>query len=199
MPRPKNSSFRSYALILDTLIEGNPKCFEDIVKLTGLHRNTVGSRLKHLVSEDLVMKRRESHKILYSVVYPFAFEKWSKLSWRIFKELRKRKYKKLFKEIKNWQPFPELIKLERLSISKELLELKPELSELPVDKFQLILEFNRDLGNKIICPDCFQRTIEVKETKEVVCPISGIVIDDEIIAPRQRLGIILNLFKKESN
>jgi len=66
MGRPKHASYQSYQLIYARLLKG-PLWLEDW-KSTGLKsRSTVHKRLRHLVSEGLVIPRRAGHKILYEI------------------------------------------------------------------------------------------------------------------------------------
>lgn len=60
--------YKSYRLIYSALSNG-PKYFEELRKITNLHRNTLSSRLKFLVSEGLVRKVRKSNKVYYEIVH----------------------------------------------------------------------------------------------------------------------------------
>ena len=109
MGRPKDSSYRSYRLIYDALSNG-PKCFEELWRVTRLHRNTVNARRNHLVSVGLVRKRRSGNKVLNEIIEPLYDEsgvlrseglKWLKYVWKIDRKERRerrRKLKELLKE-----------------------------------------------------------------------------------------------------
>lgn len=71
MPRPKNSSPKSYELIFNALIDG-PRCYSEIIENTNLHRNTVSSRLAFLVEENLLVKHRNGRKMMYEI--PLCFK-----------------------------------------------------------------------------------------------------------------------------
>lgn len=64
--RPKGSSPRSQASIFLALMEG-PKSFGEIVNATKLHRNTVASNLKTLVSIGVLTKHKKGVRTLYKI------------------------------------------------------------------------------------------------------------------------------------
>lgn len=66
MPRPKGSATKSVKLIYSVLTN-EPKCFEDVVNETKLHRNTVASTLNDLVRRGLLRRYRKGHKTMYAI------------------------------------------------------------------------------------------------------------------------------------
>jgi predicted transcriptional regulator len=202
MVRPRDSSYQSYSLILDALVDG-PRSFEELWKLTKLHRNTVSSRLKHLVSKGLVTKTREKHRVQYALVEPMDMNKWNELSWQIMKEMRKRKFLKLIRESMYTEIILGLGKLENLPEnqdllkSQELLEGFPEWEELSPEDFYLMLKLNNGLTEKEICPECFRiGIVEDHLITEIACPECGFVIEDEPISLKRRVEVISYLLKK---
>jgi len=67
MPRPKNSSPKSYELIFNALIDG-PRCYSEIIEETNLHRDTVASRLTFLVEERLIQKHKDGRKMMFDII-----------------------------------------------------------------------------------------------------------------------------------
>ena len=65
--RPKGSGYKSMATILRFLMD-DPRCFQEIVNRTKLHRNTVVANLKILVAIDYVRKERKGRKVMYHAV-----------------------------------------------------------------------------------------------------------------------------------
>ena len=219
MGRPKGSSYRSYRLIYDALSNG-PKCFEELWRVTRLHRNTVSARLNHLVSEGLVRKRRSGHKVLYEMIEPLRNEsgvlrgeglKWLKYVWKIDRKerrTRRRQLKQLLKEeIKQkklfWEVYKELSEsldseLEKLIAkpnSQELLGMIPNWEDLPINKLWLILFLDQFLlylnSEKMICPYCYHYpTIAPPHAVEIVCPKCANVIEDETISSEIRFKFI---------
>lgn len=200
--RPRDSSYRSYSLILEVLGEG-PRSFEELWKLTKLHRNTVSSRLKHLVSEGLLTKTRENHRVQYAVAEPIDVNKLVEHIGQIMKELGKRKLLKTIRECMEKETVLGLTKLENLPEnqdllkSQELLEGFPEWKELSPDECYSMLKINNDLTEKLICPHCFHiGTVEDSYTDEVICPDCAYVIEDESISLKKRVEAISFLLKK---
>jgi predicted transcriptional regulator len=201
--RPRDSSYRSYNLILTVLDEG-PRSFEELWKSTKLHRNTVSSRLKHLVSEGLVTKTREKHRVQYALVEPIDVTRWNEISFEIWKEIGKRKLMKVFREWMNTEAIPGLTKLENLPENKDLLDSQ-ELSEgfpdweeeLSADEYYSMLKINHDLTEKMICPNCFHKVIvEDILIVEIACRHCGYVMEDETVSLKKRVEAISFLLKK---
>jgi DNA-binding HxlR family transcriptional regulator len=69
MPRPRDSSYKSYRLINEALSSG-PKYFEELVGITNLHRNTLAARLKFLQSKGFVAKERQVNRVYYRIIEP---------------------------------------------------------------------------------------------------------------------------------
>ncbi|MCJ7631965.1 hypothetical protein MUP77_06170 [Candidatus Bathyarchaeota archaeon] len=202
MVRPKDSSYRSYSVILDVLDE-RPRSFDEFWKLTKLHRNTVSSRLKHLVSEGLVTKTRQKHRILYAMVEPMDATKWSELSWRIMKEIGKRKLMKVITEWMKMETASGLTKLENLPESQDLLESRellegfPEWKELSPDEYRSMLRLHIDLIKGLICPECFSIGTIVEDyfTHETVCKKCASVIEEDSVSLEKRAKAISSLLK----
>ena len=198
MPRPKNSSPKSYELIFNALITG-PKCYSDIIKITGLHRNTVSSRLKFLVNKGLVRKRRIGNKMIYEFNIKYLDKHHGLMSFEALREwaylmtTRENKYEYLDKYIELWfkidgdsiaervnEVIRELIleankaKLEQ-EAAKELIEIAKKRKEaLSIEevishlKIPICLECYEKYGKKIQC-------VYDPETNEYVCPECGLV------------------------
>jgi len=67
MPRPRDSSTRSYELIWLVLIEGS-KTWSELLEKTGLHRDTLSRRLKYLEGKDMIERVRNGRTVIYSIV-----------------------------------------------------------------------------------------------------------------------------------
>jgi ribosomal protein S27AE len=216
MPRPKNASYGSHRAIHDALIRG-PKCFQDLVNATGLHRNTVADRLRFLVSEGLVQKAKMGHKVFYSVIEPMNDERGrvrlEGLRWWMYlvnpaierqqrRLLRKalseqiedrRQFDKIYAQVIHFhENFDELVNRQE---SQEILDHIQNWQELPIDRLFLVLDFNKVLSylssTKQICPQCYHYgTITDYETNETSCGRCGYVIEDGVMSPEKRLNLI---------
>jgi DNA-binding transcriptional ArsR family regulator len=217
MPRPRNASYKSHKLIHNALING-PKYFEELKRIAQLHRNTLATRLKFLISEGLIEKTREGCRIYYRDAQPLRDEhgifRTDGLKWfnYIAKPEEKRRLKRQLRamireQIENRKilnRFYELLanfdeELDRLldiTESEEILNLIDDWQNIPMPKIWSILALNKTLVNlnseKRICPECHHYgTIEDNERNEIVCESCGCVVGDEIIQPRERLEMIL--------
>jgi len=227
MPRPKNASYRSHRLIYEALSSG-PKYFEELHNITSLHRNTLATRLKFLISEGLIQKRRDGRRVYYEIIEPLTDEngflrreglKWLKhivktdraeererrrrLKAVLREETRSRKLiGKMFDVIENFHA--SLDRLLNLPESQELLDLIENWQSASIPRLWLILVLNKWLvdlnSDKLICPQCYYYgTREDYERNEIICERCGFVIRDEIIPPRERLEMILGLLERYSN
>jgi hypothetical protein len=206
MVRPRDSSYHSYSLISDVLADGPPRCFEELWRLTRLHRNTLSSRLKYLVSEGLVMKTREKHRVQYALVEPIDMMRWTEISWRIWREIGKRKYLKVIREWRNTETVPGLKKLENLPENQDLLDSQelfegfPEWKDLSPEQYYSMLKINNDLTEKAICPECFHiGTVEDHSTYEIICPICGTVITDQSVSLQRRVEAISSILNDQND
>lgn len=212
MPRPKNASYKSYRRIYDALYDG-PRYFEDLRKATRLHRNTLAARLKFLVKEGLVSKRRVGNKTYYEISKQIRW-KWLRYTWKpnpkeireikakikefAKNELKRRKIflKELVQPVENFHS--KLDKLVKLSENQEILKIMPQWNEIPIPKLWGIVVLNKLLVEcnleKLVCPNCYSFDV-VEEGYENVCRKCGFVIGDEIIPAEKRLEIILNHLK----
>jgi DNA-binding transcriptional ArsR family regulator len=209
VPRPKNASYKSYRRIYDALYDG-PRYFEDLRKATRLHRNTLATRLKFLVKEGLVSKRRAKNRTFYEISKQNVW-RWLRYTWKPnpkeisqakaqIKEFAKNELKRreIFLEelIKPVQDFhSKLDKLAKLPESQEILEIIPQRSEMPICKLWGILVLNKFLVEcnleRLVCPNCYSFDV-AEEGYENVCRKCGFVIGDEIIPAEKRLEIILD-------
>lgn len=171
--------------------------------MTKLHRNTVSSRLKHLVSEGLVTKAREKHRVQYAIVEPIDVIKWTEISWDTYKEIGKRRLMRVIREWWNTETVSGLTKLENLPENKDLLDSQelfegfPEWEKLSPEEYFSMLKINHDLTEKAICPNCFHKDpVEDHSTDEIACPNCGYVIEDETISLKKRAEAISFLLKK---
>jgi DNA-binding transcriptional ArsR family regulator len=62
--RPKGTGYKSQGKICLALTNGS-KSFQDLVDVTGLHRNTIAGNLKVLQDMNIVGKQREGRKMMY--------------------------------------------------------------------------------------------------------------------------------------
>jgi ribosomal protein S27E/RNase P protein component len=219
MPRPRNASYRSHHLIYEALSSG-PKYLEELENTTGLHRNTLTSRLNFLESEGLIRKRRENHRVYNEIIQPLRNEhgtlrieglKWMNylvgrrtimqqrnLLRRILREQisDRKKLAATYRFIESWsEDFDELVES---SESQEILRVISNWQDVPIPRIWLILELNKYVlylnSQKRICPDCHStRTVPDVERNEVVCGNCGLVIEDTIIGSEERLEIILTM------
>jgi len=198
MPRPKNSSPKSYELIFNALITG-PKCYSDIIKITGLHRNTVASRLKFLVNKGLVRKKRFKNKIIYELNIKYLDKHRGLISFDALKEwaylmtTRENKYEYLNKYIELWFKLDgdriarianEVIREFILEENKEKLEHEEvkKLIEI-IKKRKEALPLKQVISHIEVpyCLECYEKygklikCIYDSETNEHICPSCGLV------------------------
>lgn len=217
MPRPRNSSYKSYNVIYNALMNG-PKYFQELKDAAGLHRNTVASRLKFLESQGLVRKERRGNRVYYDIIKDQKWQRYliNKKEIRDFKRNIKQlareqlRNTKIMAEIaqKISQFHEELDKLIEHQENQEILELIPNWQEASTLKIHIVLYLNMYIvflnSNRQICTRCLHfGTITDHESNEIVCPKCGFVIEDEIIPPEQRLKLIskilLNLRQTKLN
>jgi DNA-binding HxlR family transcriptional regulator len=221
MPRPKNASYKSYKLIYEALHNG-PKYFKEIEDITGLHRNTLAARLRFLVSEGLIRKRKERNRVYNEIIEPLRDREGKLriegLKW--FKHLVKteeirhkkrelkallrdeiedrRQLNKVYRFIEDFhESFDELLNFPE---SKEILDIIENWQEAQIDKLWWILNLNMVIillnSQKQICPECLHfETITDSETNEIICKECGFVVADEIIPPDKRLKMILTFLE----
>jgi len=199
MPRPKNSSPKSYELIFNALITG-PKCYSDIIKITGLHRNTVSSRLKFLVNKGLVRKKRVGNKMIYEFNIKYLDKHRGLMSfealrdWAYLMTTRENKYEYLDKYIELWLKFDgkRIARIANKAIREFILEEnKEKLEHEEVKKFiEIIKERKESLPLQQVishievpyCLECYKKYgklikgIYDPETNEYVCQECGLVI-----------------------
>jgi DNA-binding HxlR family transcriptional regulator len=226
MPRPKDSSSRSYKLIYDALSSGE-RYFEELHYLTKLHRNTLSDRLKYLCSRGMIGRRKEGHRIYYALLEPLTDGrnvlsirglKWMDyLETKHQREERERKMYRSIKDIMKEQQtanrfreamaneiskFHETLdELVETPESQEILNLTTDWQKISMNDLCLILSLNKIVVNlsstKQICPECHHYgTRTDPETDEVVCEKCGIVVTDDVMPPEARLELIVSFLRK---
>lgn len=190
MPRPRNCSYRSHQLIYARLLK-DPLWLGDW-RSTGLKsRSTVHNRLKYLVSKGLVLRTRQKHKILYSIVTPKVFTAqfyWADVLYKVSRK-EARSYKRSLRLVgKSFDNITALLE------SPEAQELLAVLRENDVDVDQLpvwpsVSKWMRELLfphlNGQLCLECLRQGKVVNfvtdpQTGEIICPLEGIVRTDSL-------------------
>jgi len=185
MPRPRRPSTKSIKLIYDSLAK-SPKCFGDIVKETGLHRNTVATTLNFLVEKKMLKRYREKkgHEVMYEIVAGWETH-WIELM--MTKEDWKRKWKEVDNEIEDH--------LKRKRLKNFKTELMTFLHEKLIEPNRALAKVLRELDMNVpieiflkhlerpYCMECLKTKKELKRTSfkdgEYVCTECGIVAETE--------------------
>lgn len=199
MGRPKDASCESYRLIYDALLNG-PKCFEEVCRETGLHRNTVGSRLRYLLEKNLLNRYREGHKVIYEIKKtqpPYYGWEIPWISLMMNREDWRKKWKQIDEEIRvferqrRWNSLLE----QRYKQILQFLELPPNREMLEGFEKAGIDWKNKSLGELLpilyknleapVCPECLQEekaiifSIHDSEGGEIICPKCGLILRRE--------------------
>jgi DNA-binding transcriptional ArsR family regulator/predicted RNA-binding Zn-ribbon protein involved in translation (DUF1610 family) len=195
MPRPRNSSPRSYELIWLALIDGE-KTWTQLLGETGLHRDTLSRRLKYLVSQEMVKREKRGRLVYYSMVkYEPPYIGWE-IRWIdhfMTKEDWDRKYEDIDIQIVQQQ--------HEMRMEEKKREIVNRILDLPGNnELYEMLESKNMLGNVTVgqlrenyltpyCLECIEKQKKLVKSKFIaseekyVCPNCGIEITSD---PRMR-------------
>lgn len=210
MPRPKKPSTGTVKRIYSVLC-GKPKCFEDIVKDSGLHRNTVGSVLEMLVKERMLLRHKEGRKTIYEIdksdstlrVWQIPWiasmmteDDWEKKWRRVEKELKTHSAEDMLKDWINHQKelmVDFILSPQNREIIKTLENAGIDLNAKSIKELWRIIQAARTTP---ICPDCLKNKdvvfcIQTADVAgEIVCPKCGLTLEalpvDEPLAHRRQ-------------
>lgn len=200
MPRPKGPSPEAVKRIYAVLVKG-PKCFEDIWKETGLHRNTVGSTLGYLVQKNMLKRYREGHKKMYEMKKtqpPYYGWEIPWIELMMTKREKEMHYKRVEEEVRKFWFQKELdgrVKQFRTAIYEKLVkppcnqELIKVLEEIGIKVTPRILLENLKVP---FCLECLKKEKKFvkaefkKETGEFCCPKCGLVLQKESFSKQSK-------------
>lgn len=201
MGRPKGLTPRSVKRIFAVLV-GGPKCFDDIWKETGLHRNTVGFTLEGLEKKDMIVRYRIGHERWAEIkkTQPLYYG-WEIYGWEIpwiglmmTKDDWERKWERVDEEIARGEG-AKAKNAEREFwnwIDQVLIEPNEKLAKVleEINMTNISLRYFRDNLETPYCLECLRNTRKFikakysKETGEFCCPECGLVVEREYFDKR---------------